>query len=50
MGDTNLSGGATTTTQSTSDDSTNVATTAYVKNQGDITGNQNITISGDDLW
>lgn len=34
-------------TQLTSDSSTKAASTAYVKNQGYITGNQSITVSGD---
>lgn len=39
--------GATATTPATPDNSTNVATTAFVKNQGYQTGNQTITLSGD---
>lgn len=38
---------ATAATQLTSDNSTKVATTAYVKGQNYLTGNQNITVSGD---
>jgi hypothetical protein len=46
LGSTTL-GTATATTVSNSDNSTNLATTAFVKNQGYLTANQNITISGD---
>lgn len=42
-----LGSSATATTPSTSDNSTTVATTAYVKAQGYIAANQTITISGD---
>jgi hypothetical protein len=38
---------ATAATQLTSDNSTKVATTAYVKGQNYLTGNQSITVSGD---
>ena len=38
---------ATASTQLTSDNSTKLATTAYVKGQNYITGNQSITVSGD---
>ena len=38
---------ATASTQLTSDSSTKLATTAYVKGQNYITGNQSITVSGD---
>jgi phage-related tail fiber protein len=46
-GNKSFTGEVTATTQSVSDNSTKVATTAYVKNQGYITGNQTITLSGD---
>ena len=42
-----FSGGLSSTTPLTADNSTTVATTAYVKAQGYITTNQNITVSGD---
>jgi len=42
-----LGASATATTPTSSDDSTKVATTAYVKAQNYITGNQSITLSGD---
>ena len=42
-----LTGTPTSTTPATADNSTNIATTAFVKAQGYITGNQTITISGD---
>lgn len=42
-----LGGSATATTPSSGDDSTSVATTAYVQSEGFLTGNQTITISGD---
>lgn len=42
-----LSGAPTTTTASSGDNSTKIATTAYVKSQGYLTGNQTITLSGD---
>jgi hypothetical protein len=42
-----LGSSATATTQTSSDDSTKVATTAFVKAQNYLTGNQSITLSGD---
>nr|BAR24824.1 phage-related tail fiber protein [uncultured Mediterranean phage uvMED] len=42
-----LGGSATATTPSSGDDSTSVATTAYVQAEGFLTANQSITISGD---
>jgi hypothetical protein len=42
-----LGSSATATTQTLSDDSTKVATTAFVKAQNYLTGNQSITLSGD---
>ena len=42
-----LGGSATATTPSSGDDSTSVATTAYVQGEGFLTGNETITISGD---
>lgn len=42
-----LGNSATASTALTSDNSTAVATTAYVKGQSYLTGNQNITVSGD---
>ena len=42
-----LGGSATATTPGTSDNDTSVATTAYVKAQNYLTGNQTITVSGD---
>jgi len=42
-----LGGSATATTPSSGDDSTSVATTAYVQGEGFLTGNESITISGD---
>ena len=42
-----LGGSATATTPSSGDDSTSVATTAYVQGEGFLTANQTITISGD---
>ena len=42
-----LGSSATASTPSSGDDSTSVATTAYVQGEGFITGNESITISGD---
>ena len=42
-----LGSSATASTPSSGDDSTSVATTAYVQGEGFITGNQTITVSGD---
>jgi hypothetical protein len=42
-----LGGSATATTPSSGDDSTSVATTAYVQGEGFLTGNETITLSGD---
>ena len=42
-----LGGSATATTPSSGDDSTSVATTAYVQGEGFLTANQTITVSGD---
>ncbi len=42
-----LGGSATATTPSSGNDSTSVATTAYVQGEGFLTANQSITISGD---
>jgi hypothetical protein len=42
-----LNGGGTSTTPATSDNSTNIATTAFVKAQNYLTGNQNISVTGD---
>lgn len=42
-----LGGSATATTPSSGDDSTSVATTAYVQAEGFLTANQTITVSGD---
>lgn len=42
-----FSGNPTAPTQLSSDDSTRLATTAFVKAQGYLTGNQSITVSGD---
>ena len=41
-----LAGSPTTTTQSAGDNSTMIATTAYVKSQNYLTGNQSITLTG----
>lgn len=46
-GTVSLGSSATATTPGTSDNSTTVATTAYVKAQNYLTGNQSITVSGD---
>lgn len=46
-GSVGLGSSATATTPSLSDDSTTVATTAYVKGQGYLTANQTVTLSGD---
>ena len=42
-----LGGSATATTPSSGDDSTSVATTAYVQGEGFLTANQSISLSGD---
>ena len=46
-GSVSLGSSATASTPATADNSTNVATTAYVKNQGYLTANQSISMAGD---
>ena len=46
-GDKSFTGTCTATTQLSTDNSTKLATTAFVKSLGFITGNQTITLSGD---
>lgn len=46
-GTVNLGSSATASTPTSGDDSTSVATTAYVQGEGFITGNETITVSGD---